>query len=139
MMAGRFQFLENLGLPAAWAAQPQWRILDSALDSGERFLATWHAWKTDPQRVRVLHYVAMESVALSAVDWQRRCATAEIDPELAPLAKRLQVQCFGLLPGFHRLAFEGGCVLLTICVGEIKALLREQQFQADAVYLEDSV
>lgn len=138
-MEDRFPFLWGLGLPDAWAAQPQWRILDSALGDGERFLASWHAWKADPRRPRLLHYVAMESAALSAAGWQRRRTAARTTPELAPLAEQLQVQCFGLLPGFHRLAFEGGHVLLTICVGEIKALLREAQFQADAVYLADRI
>src|SRR6185312_2666243 len=138
MMADRIHFLHSLGLPTAWAAKPQWCILDARLDAGERFLATWQTWKGDLQRPRVLHYVAMESAVLSASDWQRRRIGADIGPDLAPLAEHLQAQCFGLLPGLHRLVFEAGRVLLTICVGEIRALLRELQFQADAVYLADS-
>ena len=134
MEQDRPPFLQSLGLPAAWAEQPQWRILDTGLGNGERFLAAWHAWKADPRRPRLLHYVALEAGALSAAEWQRR---ASPEPELAPLAEQLRAQCFGLLPGFHRMAFEGGCVLLTVCVGETKALLREQQFEADAIYLAD--
>lgn len=137
MMADRIRFLHSLGLPAAWAAKPRWCILDSRLDAGERFLAAWRAWRGDPQRPRMLHYVAMESAVLGASAWQRRRISADGDPELAPFAEDLQAQCFGLLPGLHRLVFEGGRVLLTICVGESGALLRELQFQADAVYLAD--
>lgn len=136
-MKDRLSFLEAFGLPDAWAARPQWCILDSALEDGERFLATWHAWKADSRRPRLLHYVVMESAALGSADWQRRRAAARTAPELASLAHELQLQCFGLLPGFHRLAFEGGHVLLTICVGETRAQLREQPFEADAVYLAD--
>ncbi|MDR3454713.1 MAG: FAD-dependent 5-carboxymethylaminomethyl-2-thiouridine(34) oxidoreductase MnmC [Rhodoferax sp.] len=134
MEQDRRPFLQSLGLPAAWVGQTQWRILDTSLGNGERFLAAWHAWKADPQRPRLLHYVALEADALSATEWQRRAAPGS---ELAPLAQQLRAQCFGLLPGFHRMAFEGGCVLLTVCVGETKALLREQQFEADAIYLAD--
>ncbi|QDL37563.1 FAD-dependent 5-carboxymethylaminomethyl-2-thiouridine(34) oxidoreductase MnmC [Rhodoferax sediminis] len=134
MEQDRPPFLQNLGLPGAWAGQSQWRILDTGLGNGERFLAAWHAWKADPQRPRLLHYVALEADALSAAEWQRR---AEPESALAPLAQQLRAQCFGLLPGFHRMTFEGGCVLLTVCVGEAKDLLREQQFEADAVHLAD--
>jgi tRNA 5-methylaminomethyl-2-thiouridine biosynthesis bifunctional protein len=39
------------------------------------------------------------------------------------------------VPGFHRLSFEDGRVLLTLCIGERAAMLREQAFRADAVFL----
>jgi tRNA 5-methylaminomethyl-2-thiouridine biosynthesis bifunctional protein len=48
----------------------------------------------------------------------------------------LHGQLWGLLPGFHRLVFEGGHVLLTLCIGDAKLMLREQQFEADSVYLD---
>ncbi len=32
--------------------------------------------------------------------------------------------------------FEGGRVLLTLCIGDAKAMLREQSFEADSVYLD---
>ena len=57
-------------------------------------------------------------------------------PELEPLAQALAAQWHGLTPGFHRLAFEGGRVLLTLCVGDIAAMLREQAFRADSVFLD---
>lgn len=45
------------------------------------------------------------------------------------------MQWSGLLPGFHRLTFDDGHVLLTLCVGDLTAMLRAQQFAADSVYL----
>ena len=131
--------LRSLGLPAAWAGKAHWRILDTSLGDGERFLVTWHAWKSDPHRPRLLHYVVLEAAALSAADWLRRRPLPEADPALAPLAAQLRAQCFGLLPGFHRLEFDDARVLLTICVGERRDLLREQRFEADAVFLADNV
>lgn len=46
------------------------------------------------------------------------------------------MHCQGLTPGFHRLSFEQGRVLLTLCIGEVEAMLRELDFSADAVFLD---
>ena len=58
-----------------------------------------------------------------------------IQTDLKPLAEQLDPQLWGLLPGFHRLVFESGQVLLTLCIGDLQALLKQQQFEADAVFL----
>ena len=42
----------------------------------------------------------------------------------------------GLLPGFHRLAFEQGRVLLTLCIGDVQPSLRAQHFEADSIFLD---
>ena len=34
-------FLAGCGLPEAWAAQPQWRILETGFGFGLNFLTTW--------------------------------------------------------------------------------------------------
>ena len=57
------------------------------------------------------------------------------DAALKPLAEQLEAQLWGLLPGFHRLVFEGGQVLLTLCIGDLARVLRHQQFEADLIYL----
>lgn len=126
-------FLRGCGLPEDWAHQPQWRILETGFGLGLNFLVTWQAWKADPARPRLLHFVSTEAFPAGADDI-RRAASAH--PELMPLAEQLQAQCWGLLPGLHRLVFEEGRVLLSLCIGDTKAVLREQQFQADAVYLD---
>ena len=56
--------------------------------------------------------------------------------ELKPLAELLDSQLWGLLPGFHRLSFEGGQVLLTLCIGHVVELLRQQHFEADLIHLD---
>ncbi|HSV51584.1 MAG TPA: FAD-dependent 5-carboxymethylaminomethyl-2-thiouridine(34) oxidoreductase MnmC, partial [Burkholderiaceae bacterium] len=53
-----------------------------------------------------------------------------------PLARQLCAQWWGLLPGVHRLVFEEGRVLLTLGISDVKAALREQHFEADAVFLD---
>ncbi|MGC1172736.1 tRNA (5-methylaminomethyl-2-thiouridine)(34)-methyltransferase MnmD, partial [Polaromonas sp.] len=126
-------FLHGCGLPALWAGQPQWRILETGFGLGLNFLVTWQAWKADPARPRLLHFVSAEAYPASAADILHAAAA---HPELLLLAEQLQAQCWGLLPGVHRLVFENGQVLLTLCIGDTKAVLREQAFEADAVYLD---
>ena len=125
-------FLESCGLPAAWAGQAQWRVLDIGFGQGLHFLLIWQAWKADPQRPRLLHFVSTEG-APSAIAELLRAATEY--PELLPLAVQLCEQWHGLLPGVHRLAFEDGQVLLTLGIGDTQGLLKESSFEADSVYL----
>ena len=61
------------------------------------------------------------------------------DTKQKPLAEQLDAQLWGLLPGFHRLVFEGGYVLLTLCIGEVTKVLRQQQFEADFIDLNSAV
>ncbi len=126
-------FLRGCGMPEAWAHQPQWRILETGFGLGLNFLVTWQTWKADPARPRLLHFVSTEAFPAGADDILRAAAA---HPELMPLAQQLQAQFWGLLPGVHRLVFEEGRVLLSLCIGDTKAVLREQQFEADAVYLD---
>ncbi|MES2191565.1 MAG: FAD-dependent 5-carboxymethylaminomethyl-2-thiouridine(34) oxidoreductase MnmC [Pseudomonadota bacterium] len=126
-------FLAGCGLPAAWKGQPQWRILETGFGLGLNFLVTWQAWKNDPHRPRMLHFVSTEAFPASPGDVLR---SAQAHPALLPLATELHAQLWGLLPGFHRLSFEQGRVLLTLCIGDAKAMLRQQQFEADSVYLD---
>ena len=126
-------FLHGCGLPAGWAGQRQWRILEAGFGPGLNFLATWRAWKDDPLRPGLLHYVSIEAWPVAAADLLRGAAA---DPELLSLAEQLAQQWWGLVPGFHRLAFDNGQVLLTLCVGDLQPTLREQQFSADSVFLD---
>ncbi len=126
-------FLAGCGLPAAWKGQPQWRILETGFGLGLNFLVTWQAWKADPDRPRMLHFVSTEAFPASADDVLR---SAQAHPDLVPFATKLHAQLWGLLPGFHRLSFEEGRVLLTLCIGDAKAMLKQQQFEADSVYLD---
>jgi tRNA 5-methylaminomethyl-2-thiouridine biosynthesis bifunctional protein len=126
-------FLAGCGLPAAWSGQPQWRVLETGFGLGLNFLVTWDAWKADPLRPKLLHFVSVDAFPASAEDVLRSAAD---HGELHPLALQLQAQLWGLLPGFHRLVFEGGHVLLTLCIGDAKAMLRQHQFEADSVYLD---
>ncbi len=117
-------------LPAAWAQQAQWRILDTDFGLGQNFLATWAAWQADPARPRLLHFVACLAQPLAGAELLRAAP-----PAWHALAHTLAAQCWGLLPGVHRLGFDGGRVLLTLYIGDAHSLLRQQQPEFDSIYL----
>ncbi|MDP2367605.1 FAD-dependent 5-carboxymethylaminomethyl-2-thiouridine(34) oxidoreductase MnmC [Rhodoferax sp.] len=120
-------------LPDAWRAQAAWRVLETCFGHAERFLTCWQAWQADPNRPRMLHYVALSPVSLTA---DALLADGPLGPGLNSLARVLAQQCYGLLPGFHRLSFDEGRVLLTLCIGDRTPLLRELQFVADSLLLD---
>lgn len=129
----RHVFLQGCGLPQAWQGQRQWRILETGFGLGLNFLAAWHCWKQDPQRCRILHFVSVEAFPVAPEDLLRSAAGY---PELRALAEQLAQQWWGLVPGVHRLVFEEGRVLLTLCVGDVKEMLKELAFAADSVFLD---
>ena len=134
---GRLQaeqvFLGGCDLPQAWHGQPQWRILENGFGLGLNFLVSWQAWRQDPQRPALLHYTATEAYPVSAGDLLHAC---QAHTDLLPLARQLAQQFAGLLPGIHRLSFEGGRVLLTLLIGPAERMLRSLDGQFDSVYLD---
>lgn len=95
-------------------------MLDTHWRGGQRFLAAWAAWRADLQRPRLLHYIALQAAPDSVTD----------NPAL-------NAQLWGLLPGLHRIALDGGQVLLTLCVGgEPQNWLRQQGWTADTLFLD---
>lgn len=128
-------FLHGCGLPAAWANQPRWCILETGFGLGLNFLLAWQAWRADPERPRSLHFVSTEACPVAPQDLVE---ASRAYPELMVLAQALSQQFSGLLPGVHRLSFEGGQVLLTLCIGEapLKHQSKDQHWRADSVFLD---
>jgi tRNA 5-methylaminomethyl-2-thiouridine biosynthesis bifunctional protein len=129
----RHVFLRGCGLPDAWAGQARWVILETGFGLGLNFLAAWLAWKQDPARPRLLHFVSIEGWPVAAADLLRSAAPY---PELEPLAQALAAQWYGLMPGLHRLEFEQGRVLLTLHIRDMSQALREPRLRADSVFLD---
>lgn len=119
-------------LPGAWAGQAAWTVLDTHFATGAAFLNCWQAWRSDPQRPRMLHYVGI----LSLPQLQALCSHPDTSPAHTELACTLAEQCRDLATGFHRLLLDGGQVSLTLCVGEAKPVLAELAFKADTVWVQ---
>jgi tRNA 5-methylaminomethyl-2-thiouridine biosynthesis bifunctional protein len=129
----RHVFLRGCGLPGQWGGKAQWRILETGFGLGLNFLAAWRAWKDDAQRPGILHFVSVEAYPVAAEDILRG---ADRNTELESLARELVAQWWSLTPGGHRLSFEGGRVLLTLHIRDVRDMLRSEPFTADSVFLD---
>jgi len=126
-------FLNACDLPLGWCEKSAWTILETRFDGGLGFLSTWLAWREDTRRPRMLHFVSITETVPTFNELLTN-ATA-VNAELAALVNELAPHWFGLLPGFHRITFDSGRVTLTLCVGELSAMLSEQRFAADSIFL----
>ncbi|WP_408593625.1 FAD-dependent oxidoreductase [Limnohabitans sp.] len=97
----------------AWHGHSIWCITQATLDL-PALLSAWAQWQTDPERPALLHVLAVAACAPTRQDLQN---AANAQPKHAALVGELTGQCWGLLPGMHRLRLNGGQVLLTLCVG----------------------
>lgn len=129
-----YVFLAGNGLPERWQKKEQFTILETGFGLGNNFLATWDAWRKDPQRSQRLHFVSFEAHPFSAADLA--LMLQHTTSELQPLVNRLVAQWPVLTPGIHRLEFESGRVTLTLFFGEIERSSKLMQCQADAFYLD---
>jgi tRNA 5-methylaminomethyl-2-thiouridine biosynthesis bifunctional protein len=123
--------------PKDWARQNAWTILDTTWGDtfgGSAFFDIWQAWRCDPLRPRMLHYVAIapSQSGLTQALVANPSGGASI-PQ--PMMDAVRQACVDLSPGFNRLLFDQGQVSLTLCLGELKAMLAEQAFAADTVLL----
>ncbi len=106
----------------SWHGCNSWCHTQASFDE-LAFLRLWHDWAADDDRPTRLHVVAHTAQPLHA---DALLGAAKTQPELLPLAQQLAAQCWGLLPGIHRLRFalntpthhhlDAG-LLLTLCVG----------------------
>ena len=102
---------------AAW--QTSWHALETSFGCGESFLETLKAWQSGPDFPPQLFFTAFTSEA-----------PTKLFPELAAV-------CFGLLPGVHRIVFEGGRVQLTLCIGAAPNIAKEIDLAADSICVDD--
>ena len=126
-------FLRGNGLPGRWAGRRAFTILETGFGFGLSFLATWRAWREDEVRCERLHFVSIEKHPFTAADlaslWEKN---AELKKESRELISRWPM----LVPGMHRLEFEGGNVVLTLFLGDIADGLPQFQLSADAIFLD---
>ena len=129
----RHVFLGGNGLPERWRGQKRFVILENGFGTGLNFLATWAAWRDDPQRPGRLHYLAVEKHPLSVPDLARAHA---LWPDFRLLAEALRGAWPVATPGFQRMEFAGGRVVLTLLLGDAARVLRRLRARVDAFYLD---
>lgn len=126
-------FLQGCGLPDAWAGRPHFSILETGFGTGLNFLVTWAAWRADPARCARLHFCSVEKHPFRAEDLVRLHA---LWPDFADLSAELIARWPPAVPGFHRIALDGGRVLLTLMLGEAADCLPRLDARIDAFYLD---
>ncbi len=129
----RHVFLGGNGLPGRWKNKSRFTILETGFGIGLNFLAAWSAWRDDPDGPAKLHFVSIEKHPFSATDLARLHAR---HPEFAALSSELCAAWPMLVPGFHRLEFEQGNVVLTLCLGDVATVLPQLRLSADALFLD---
>jgi len=129
----RHVFLGGNDLPACWQGKDRFVILETGFGLGLNFLATWQAWRDDPQRCRRLHFVSLEKHPFSPADL---AIAQRAWPEFTDLAALLRRHWPPLTPGTHRLHFDDDCVILTLVFGDSTTQLREVDAAVDAFYLD---
>ncbi|MGC8508143.1 MAG: FAD-dependent 5-carboxymethylaminomethyl-2-thiouridine(34) oxidoreductase MnmC [Thiomonas sp.] len=130
----RAVYLGGCGLldtPARWAGRAQFTILETGFGLGVNFLATWAAWRADPQRCERLDYVSLELHPVRAAD-----LLAHTPPELKDLAAKLAAQWPPPVRGLHAVVLDAGGVHLLLAFGDAAELAPRLRLAADAVYLD---
>ena len=125
-------FLRGNGLPGRWRARERFVVLETGFGLGNNFLATWDAWRNDPQRCERLHFISIEKHPLARDDLAR----AHADSRLPALASELVQAWPPLTPNLHGLEFDGGRVQLLLALGDITQWLPEIVASVDAFYLD---
>lgn len=128
----RAVFLGGNGLPERWRGRSRFTILETGFGLGNNFLATWAAWRDDPQRCDRLHVVSLEKHPPTRDDLARALAHSPF----AQLAHELVAAWPPLTPNLHRLTFESGQVQLLLGLGDAPTLARELVARVDAFYLD---
>lgn len=128
----RHVFLQGNGLPQRWRGRPRFTVLETGFGLGNNFLATWDAWRADPERCARLHYVAIDLHPPRLDDLKRVHAASP----LPDLAAELTAHWPPLSPELHTLPLDGGRVLLQLAWGDASQWLPQLMLEADAFYLD---
>jgi len=128
-------FLRGNGLPVRWRDRAGFTVCETGFGMGLSFLALWQAWRDDPQRPRRLHMLSIEGHPFERAAL-KAALRSHLPGSLQGLARQLVEQWPPLLPGLHRLEFEGGAVTLTLAFGPAGPLAPRLSARVDAYFLD---
>jgi tRNA 5-methylaminomethyl-2-thiouridine biosynthesis bifunctional protein len=142
----RHVFLGGNELPGRWAGHDSFCILETGFGLGHNFLATWRAWRADPQRCDALNYWAVERHPPLRADLERAHIAHQTDggagsPIGTPAGDDLLAQALcdawpPLVPGVHGLSFDEGRVRLWLAFGDARTHLPRCVGRFDAFFLD---
>jgi len=126
--------LADVDLPARWARRDEFVILQAGFGQGQRFLATWAAWRADSDRCQRLVYIALDAAPARPEGLNDLSDAAPMQ-----LAVQLAAAWPVMTPGLHTLSFDDGPasgVTLLLGLGEIADLLPQVVARIDAFWLD---
>src|SRR5690606_15718929 len=131
----RHIFIAGNGLPHRWRGRSSFTVCETGFGLGRNFLALWRTWLNDPSRSERLHLLSFEAHPFSRSDLAQALPLG-LPPELQALGKQLIQQWPPLLPGMHRLEFEGGRLTLTLAFGPVERMAFQVEAHVDAFFLD---
>lgn len=120
------------GLPARWQGRGDCTVLDLDFADPTPFVATLHAWRTDPCRCGRLRYAALLERPLDRGQALGRLRRAGLDGEdLREIGSAWPPP----LAGVHRIELAAGRVQITLAIGPARTLLPGWVPHADALFV----
>jgi tRNA 5-methylaminomethyl-2-thiouridine biosynthesis bifunctional protein len=150
-------FLQGNDLPSRWQGpagrrRQRFVILETGFGLGNNVLATWAAWRADPQRCEHLVFISIEKHPLSREDlcaMHARHGQVDGEAEGVTLSHRLIQAWPPLTPGLHTLTFDEADladaavdhrapfhVTLLLALGDVKEMIPTLMASVDAFYLD---
>lgn len=127
-------FLKGNHLPQRWQGRDTFTVCETGFGLGINFIALWQAWRSDPLRSARLHMVSFEAHPFKREDLL--ALLANLPPVERKLASQLADAWPPLLPGIHRLEFEGGRLTLTLAFGSVSRMAKQVVACVDAFFLD---
>jgi len=132
----RHVFLQQNHLAERWRAlQPgeYFVIGETGFGTGLNFLCAWQLWQEVAPASARLHFVSTELHPIAPDDLRR---ALDLWPDQAGLSAQFLAQYGALAPGWHRMTFAEGRVVLTLLVGDARTTLPRLDARVDAWFLD---
>lgn len=116
----RHVFVDNNGLPQAWAGRDRFVIAETGFGTGLNFLAAWEAFERTAGPDQKLHYISFEKYPLAASEISMALARWDFGGRLEKLCAVYPVR----VPGFHRVIVTDR-IILTLVFDDVNHAIPE--------------
>jgi len=126
---GQSEYVFNSVFDEFWEKKSEFNVLETGFGAGLNFLCAFKRFKNSD---KFLNFVSVEKTPIARDDLAKIYANFS---ELADVSGELLGAYPPLIRGFHRLNLAPN-VTLTLCFGDVDAVLDELSFIADAVFMD---
>ncbi len=126
---GQSEYVFNSIFDEIWDKKSEFNVLETGFGAGLNFLCAFKRFKNSD---KFLNFVSIEKTPIARDDLAKIYANFS---ELEDISSKLLDAYPPLIRGFHRLNLTPN-VTLTLCFGDVDAVLDELSFIADAVFMD---